>query len=125
MKKTLSYSIILLPAFISLPIAQMSAAPRTTRKVRNTIIAASGSAAPAGGYFRPLILNATVIPRHEVAFDSFVGGPQFTIGVFVVDGKTTSTIALGANPDPTAPSFGFVFNPFITSCSTSTSATSS
>jgi hypothetical protein len=113
MKNTLSYSIILLPALISLPIAQMSAAPRTTSKVRHTIIAASGSAAPAGGSFTPLILNATVNPRHEVAFDAFVGGPPFTTGVFVGDGKTTSTIALGANPDPTAPSFGSVFNPFI------------
>ena len=52
--------------------------------------------------------------RHEVAFDAILGGPPFTTGVFVGDGKTTSTIALGANPDPAAPSFGTVFNPFIT-----------
>jgi len=52
-------------------------------------------------------------PRHDVAFDAAVG-PPFTTGVFVADGKTISTIALGTNPDPAAPSFGFVSDPFIT-----------
>jgi hypothetical protein len=52
--------------------------------------------------------------RHEVAFDAFLTGPPPTFGVFVGDGTRTSTIALGVNPDPAAPSFGFPFSPFIT-----------
>ena len=34
--------------------------------------------------------------------------------MFVRDGRTTFAIALGTNPDPAAPSFGTVLNPFIT-----------
>ena len=47
-------------------------------------------------------------------FDASVG-PPFTTGVFVSNGKTISMIALGANPDPAAPSFGTVSDAFITS----------
>jgi hypothetical protein len=106
--------VLLLPALVALPFAQMSSAAGEKIAVRHTVIAASGGAAPAGGNYL-LFLNAALNARHEVAFDAFIGGPPFTTGVFVGDGKTTSTIALGVNPDPAAPSFGSVFNPFITS----------
>jgi hypothetical protein len=80
--------------------------------VRHTIIAASGTAAPIGGnYF--LFFNARLNARPEVTFDAILSGPSST-GVFVGDGRTTTTIALGGNPDPTAGNFGFVINPFIT-----------
>jgi hypothetical protein len=97
------------------PIATLSAGA-AGRKVRHTIIAASGGAAPAGGNYSTFsFLNATLNARHAVAFDAVVSGPPPTTGVFVGDGKTTSTVALGVNPDPDAPSFGAVSNPFITS----------
>jgi len=116
MKRAILYTVVrLLPALMALPIAQMSLAAGAQMPVRHTIIAASGNAAPAGGNYLPLsFFNARLNARHEVAFDAFVGGPPFTTGVFVGDGSTTSTIALGANPDPSAPSFGQVSNPFIT-----------
>jgi hypothetical protein len=83
--------------------------------VRHTIIAASGAAAPAGGNYSTFsFLNATLNTRHAVAFDAVLSGPPPTTGVFLREGKTTSTIALGVNPDPAAPSFGTVLNPFIT-----------
>src|SRR4029079_12056434 len=71
--------------------------------------------APAGGnYLAQSFLNATLNARHAVAFDATVSGPSgVTTGVFVGDGETASTIALGINPAGT--SFGFVANPFITS----------
>jgi len=98
---------------MALPSAQMSSASGAKVKVSHTVVAATGAAAPAGGNYITF-LNATLNARHAVAFDAFVIGPHPTTGVFVGDGKTTSTIALGANPDPAAPSFGFVLNPFIT-----------
>jgi hypothetical protein len=81
----------------------------------HTFVAASGSAAPAGGtYLRFFVarLNA----RNQVAFDAILGGPSgpSASGVFVGDGRRTSTIAL-PTLDPTAENFGFVNNPFITS----------
>jgi len=100
---------------MALPFAQMSSAASANSAVRHTIIAASGGATPAIGMYLPFsFFNVRLNERHEVAFDAFIGGPPFTTGVFVGDGKTTSTIALGVNPDPAAPSFGFVSNPFIT-----------
>ena len=82
----------------------------------HTIIAASGDADPAGGIYLPFSFqNATLNPRNVVAFDAIVTGPPATSGVFAGDGKIASTIALGINPDPAAPSFGMVSNPFITS----------
>src|SRR5262245_50933253 len=83
--------------------------------VSHTIIAASGLAAPVGGNYGTFsFINVRLNARHDVAFDAFLTGPPFTFGVFVGDGTRTSTIALGVNPDPAAPSFGFPFNPFIT-----------
>ena len=116
MKRAILYPVVLLLSeLMALPFAQMSSAAGANSAVRHTIIAASGGAAPAIGIYLPFsFFNVSLNERHEVAFDAFIGGPPFTTGVFVGDGKTTSTIALGANPDPAAPSFGEVSNPFIT-----------
>jgi hypothetical protein len=116
MKRSVLFPVVLLLlALMALPFAQMSSPAGAQIAVRHTIVAASGDAAPDGGIYLPLsFFNARLNARHEVAFDAFVGGPPITTGVFVGDGKTTSTIALGANPDPAAPSFGQVFNPFLT-----------
>ena len=105
---------LLLPALSALPFAQTLRAARANTAFQHTIIALSGTAAPAGGnYLAQSFLNATLNARHEVAFDATVSGPSgVTTGVFVGDGETASTIALGINPAGT--SFGFVSNPFIT-----------
>lgn len=89
-------------------------AARRAARPHHTIVAASGGVAPAGGNYLPRFSQARLNARHEVAFDAVVGGPPFTSGVFVGNGRTTSTIALGANPDPAAPSFGEVQDPFVT-----------
>jgi hypothetical protein len=108
--------VVFLPAIVVLSLTQILSAGDTTSRVRHTIIAASGDAAPAGGNYSTFsFLNATLSARHEVAFDAILSGPPPTTGVFVRDRNTTSTIALGVNPDPNAPSFGFVSDPFITS----------
>jgi len=113
MKRTYLYTVVLLlSALMITPLAQVSSAAAPEVEVRHTIIAASGSAAPGGGTYTPLFFNATVNASHQVAFDAFLSGAPATTGVFVGDGTTTSTIALGGNPDP--PSFATVFNPFIT-----------
>jgi len=85
----------------------------SVKVVRHTVVATSGVAAPAGGnYF--IFFNARLNARPEVVFDALLSGPS-TTGVFVGDGRTTSTIALGGNPDPVAGNFGFVINPLVTS----------
>ena len=113
MKRALLFLFILtVMASIAQPLLQISSAADGKLKIRHTVIAKSGDAAPAGGNYLPSSFsNVRLNARHEVAFDASVG---FTTGVFVGDGKTTSTIALGDNPDPAAPSFGSVSNPFIT-----------
>lgn len=99
---------------IALPFAHLSAASAQSI-VNHTIIAATGAAAPTGGNYLPgSFFNVRLNAQHEVAFDASVG-PPFTTGVFVGDGRTTTTVALGDNPDPAAPSFGAANNPFITS----------
>ena len=114
MKRPILYLSIFLPALAVLPHIQVLSAADTRSEVRHTIIAESGAATPAGGHYSPFsFLNARLNAQHAVAFDAFVIGPQFTSGVFVGDGTTTSTIALGASPDPATPSFGSVLNPFI------------
>ena len=81
-------------------------------QVKHTIIAATGTAAPAGGNY--LFLNTIAVnARGQVAFDAFLSGPS-TSGVFVSDGMRSSAIALGGNPDPAAGNFGSVFAPSIT-----------
>jgi len=105
--------ILAVASFMVLPFAQLSSAAATVT-VRHTIIATTGDAAPAGGnYLQFSFANVRLNARHEVAFDAVVG-PPFVPAVFVSDGKTTSTLALGFNPDPAAPSFTSVSNPFIT-----------
>ncbi|HET6975969.1 MAG TPA: choice-of-anchor tandem repeat NxxGxxAF-containing protein [Pyrinomonadaceae bacterium] len=103
MKRAFLFLVILtVTASIAQPLLQISSAHT---KVRHTIIAASGDAAPAGGNYLPSsFANVTLNARHDVAFDASVGT---TTGVFVGDGKTTSTTALGDN-------FGSVSNPYIT-----------
>jgi len=115
MKRLSLYTVVLLlSAIMIMPLAQVSSAAAQV-EVRHTIIAASGGAAPNGGTYTPLFFNTTVNAQHQVAFDAFLSGSLDTSGVFVGDGKTTSTIALAGNPDPTASSFATVFNPFVTS----------
>src|SRR5262249_46632168 len=71
---------------------------------------------PAGGNYSPFSFqDASLNARHAVAFDAIISGPPPTPAIFVRDRKTVSTVALGVNPDPDSPSFGFVMNPFITS----------
>jgi hypothetical protein len=113
MNRVTFYRLVGSPAIIALAYASISAADARI-EVRHTIVAASGTAAPAGGNYLPLFLNARLNTRHEVAFDAIVDGPPITTGVFVADGRTASTIVLGTHPDPAAPSFGLVGNPFIT-----------
>src|SRR5947207_9040426 len=82
-------------------------------QVRHTIIAASGDAAPAGGNYVSFLNTLAVDVRGQVAFDASLSGAS-TTGIFVNDGKTTSALALGGNPDPAAANFGFVSTPFLT-----------
>jgi hypothetical protein len=114
MKSTFLYLIVLvMAASISLPFAQITSTAQT--ETRHTIIATTGDATPAGGnYLTSSFSNVRLNASHQVAFDATIG-PPFTTGVCVGDGKTTATVALGANPDPAAPSFGSVSDPFITS----------
>ena len=99
-------------SLIALPFAHVMLSS-SVKVVRHTVVATSGVAAPAGGnYF--IFFNARLNARPEVVFDALLSGPS-TTGVFVGDGRTTSTIALGGNPDPVAGNFGFVINPLVTS----------
>jgi len=91
--------------------AQTTSAAGTVA-ARHTVIAATGTAAPSGGNFSGFS-NISLNAQHRVAFDALLD-PSGTTGIFVGDGKRTSTVALEADPDPTAQSFGFLFNPFIT-----------
>jgi hypothetical protein len=110
MKRSALYVLALLPALMALRFGPVTLASGV--KMRHTIIAATGAAAPAGGNYVSFF-NARLKARPEVAFDAILSGPSST-GVFVGDGSRTSAIALGGNPDPAAGNFGFVNNPFIT-----------
>ncbi len=110
MKKSVLYSILLAPALTVLPFGQVTLASGV--KMRHTVVAASGAAAPSGGNYI-FFLNARLSTRPEVVFDAFLGGPSHT-GVFVGRGGTTTAIALGGNPEPAAGNFGLVMSPFIT-----------
>ena len=115
MKRTISHLLIVVPAFVMPLLTPILSAADASSSVRHTIVAASGVAAPSGGNYTAFsFLNATIDAQHAVAFDAVVSGPPPTTGVFLSAGGTTSTIALGLNQDPTAPSFGLVSNPFIT-----------
>jgi hypothetical protein len=100
-------------AFIALTLSQFLPLTIVRAQVRHTIIAASGDAAPAGGIYVGFLNTLAVNARGQVSFDVRLGGPS-TTGVFVSDGTTTSTVALGGNPDPTAGNFNFVSAPFVT-----------
>jgi hypothetical protein len=115
MKKTLSYTVGVLPAVVLLCMTQTFLSAATASMVHHTVIAASGSAAPVGGNYSPFaFFNVALNARNAVAFDAVITGPPPTTGVFVRHGDATAAIAFGVNPDPAAPSFGTVFNPFIT-----------
>jgi hypothetical protein len=114
MKRAIWATVVFWPALVVLAFAQMLSAGTTKGRVSHTIVVKSGDAAPPGGnYLIFSFLNATLNGRHAVAFDA-VSGPPFTTGIFVGNGKRTSTIALGTNPDPDGQSFGTVMNPFTT-----------
>ena len=95
------------------PLAQVSVAGAAKELATHTVVAASGGAAPAGGSYMSFFRVALNM-RNQIAFDASLGGPS-TTGVFVADLGTTSTIALGGNPDPAAANFAVVTSPFITS----------
>ena len=123
MTRALWYSTVLLSAIVALPSAQVPSDAEA--RVRHTFIAASGDTAPTGGTYLPFsFINARLNTRHEVAFDAVVSGPPLTTSVFVGDGRTTSAIALGTSTDPAVPSFGAVFDPFITTSSSRTAGRS-
>ena len=100
-------------ASVALMLSQFLFVAGVQAQVRHTIIAASGNEAPAGGNYTTFLNTLALNARGQVTFDTSLGGPSGT-GVFVSDGLTTSTIALGGNPDPTAGNFSFVSTPFIT-----------
>jgi hypothetical protein len=111
--RTVSDSVVLGCALIlTLPVAQMALAAGAKAGVSHTVVAASGTAAPAGGNYA-VFTHVTVNARSQIAFDASLGGPS-TSGVFVGDERGTSTIALGGDPDPAAENFAFVGNSFFT-----------
>ena len=100
-------------ALIALMFSQFLLVTGVRAQTRHTIIAASGDAAPAGGNYTTFLNTLAVNAHGQVAFDARLGGPSAT-GVFVNDQISSSAIALGGNPDPTAGNFNFVSTPFIT-----------
>ena len=100
-------------ALLALTLSQVLSVTGVRSQVRHTVIAASGDAAPAGGNYTEFLNTLALNARGQVAFDARLSGPSKT-GVFVSDYISTSTIALGGNPDPTAGNFNFVSTPFIT-----------
>ena len=113
-KRTALYCVVLVYALILVfPFSQVTVAERAKKLARHTVVAASGTAAPAGGNFMSFF-RAAANMRNQIAFDASLGGPS-TTGVFVADRRRTSTIALGGNPDPSAANFAIVNSPFITS----------
>lgn len=104
---------VLLPALMALAFGPLAPAAGAESHVRHRIVAASGAAAPAGGNYGPVFFNVALNARHQAVFDALLAGPS-TSGVFVDNGRRTTTIALGGNPDPAAGNFSFVFDPFIT-----------
>jgi hypothetical protein len=100
-------------ALIALTLSQVLSLTGVRSQVRHTVVAASGDAAPAGGNYKEFLNTLALNARGQVAFDARLAGPS-TSGVFVSDQISTSPIALGGNPDPTAGNFNFVSTPFIT-----------
>src|SRR5690242_14554542 len=100
-------------ALIALTLSQVLFVTSVRSQVRHTVVATSGDAAPAGGNYTEFLNTLAVNARGQIAFDARLGGPSKT-GVFVSDQVSTSAIALGGDPDPTAGNFNFVSTPFIT-----------
>ena len=104
-KITMNASYISLPrAVVTLTFAYLPLAIGAPADCRNTIVAATGTAAPAGGdyfFFSQVALTA----NHRVAFTAFLSGLSNS-GVFLGDGETTSVVALGGNPDSGAGNLG-------------------
>ena len=98
---------------IALTLSQVLSVTGVRSQVTHTAIAASGDAAPAGGNYAEFLNTLALNASGQVAFDARLGGPS-TTGVFVSDHISTSAIALGGNPGPTAGNFNFVSTPFIT-----------
>jgi hypothetical protein len=93
---------------IIVTVAASMALPFGSQTKVHTIIAATGDATPDGGTYLPSSFsNVRLNAASQVAFDAAVG-PSFTSGVFVGDGKTTSTVALGSVADPFITSNGDV-----------------
>ena len=114
MNKTTLYCVFA-PALAVLSIMHQLSAADNTDKARHTIIAVSGEPAPSGGnYISFSFGNVTFNARQAVAFDAFLTGPPVTSAAFVRDGRTTSAVAFGVNPNPAGPSFGSVSDPFVT-----------
>jgi hypothetical protein len=113
MKKASAYSFVVVSAFISTsPFAQTSSASGAGGTVSHTVLAAAGTAAPAGGIYNGFSV-VRLNERGDTVFAATLRGPS-TSGVFMKDRKGTTAIALGGNPDPSAANFGFVSNPSIT-----------
>jgi hypothetical protein len=125
--RTVWNSVVLVCALIlTLPVAQMTLSAGAETGASHTVVAASGTAAPAGGNYA-IFTHVTVNARSQIAFDASLGGPS-TSGVFVGDGRRTATIALGGDPDPAAANFASTTRssqPMATWCSMPTSLTPS
>ncbi|MFT3867908.1 MAG: hypothetical protein QM715_05360 [Nibricoccus sp.] len=92
-------------AVVALTLAYLPTAVAAPQPCGHTVIASTGTAAPAGGnYF--FFHQVAFAARDEVAFAAFLRGPSNS-GVFLGDGATTSVVALGGNPDPAAGNLGF------------------
>jgi hypothetical protein len=100
-------------AVIVLMLVQFLSATAVHAQVRHNILAATGEAAPAGGNYLTFPSNRVFNVRGQVAFDALLSGPSGS-GVFISHDKTTSTIALGGDPNPAAGNFDFVSGPSLT-----------
>src|SRR5262245_50380306 len=107
-----SCGVVVYSLMLMFPLARVSVARGAKKLATHTVVAAAGGAAPAGGSYMTFFRVALNM-RNQIAFDASLGGPS-TTGVFVADRRTTSTIALGGNPDPAAANFAQVGSPFIT-----------
>jgi hypothetical protein len=105
MKTALAYALVMVPAFISaLPFAQVSSASGAGAKVSHTVIAASGTAAPAGGIYNGFSLvrrNA----RGQTAFRATLRGqPRLLLAAIPIRLPQTSGSS-ATRPSPGAARF--------------------
>src|SRR5207248_3854531 len=91
MKRTVLYPVVPVCALIlTLPFSQISLAAGANKLASHTVVAASGSAAPAGGTYATVAL-VSLNARSQIVFDALLGGRR-TTGVLDGYGRTTSTI---------------------------------